>query len=402
MAASFNIFSSPPQPLSSKTYFKPQIPKLPTPPPLHLCKKKNHQKNDIKRPQEEAEKSNANGKPKGKLVYRHKGHRTGKLGEEQGVILSEDGISYTVKGAPFEFRFSYSEKPQERPSAVRDPPLVPFAPPPIPRPWCGRGSLKKLDAILPLLDSKKESRLPYSAGPFLRTNDAEQVDWNPEEMLGEPLSEEEIQVMLERYGQGNSQVNLGRDGLTHNMLELIHSHWRRRPLCKIRCKGVPTVDMENLCHCLEEKTGGKIIRCRGGVVYMFRGRNYNPKTRPKFPVMLWKPVVPIYPTLIERAPAGLTVEEADSLRKQGRRLPELCKLAKNGVYLNLVEDVREAFRKSELVKVNCKGMKPSDYKRIGVKMQEKVPCILLSFDKGRILMWRGKDFTSQVSDEHNV
>ena len=43
----------------------------------------------------------------------------------------------------------------------------------------------------------------------------------------------------------------GRDGLTHNMLELIHSHWRRQPVCKVRCRGVPTVDMDNICHHLE-------------------------------------------------------------------------------------------------------------------------------------------------------
>ncbi|MFS7986132.1 putative RNA-binding, CRM domain, YhbY-like superfamily [Helianthus anomalus] len=39
--------------------------------------------------------------------------------------------------------------------------------------------------------------------------------------------------------------------LTHNMLELIHSHWRRDPVCKVRCLGVPTVDMRNLCRALQ-------------------------------------------------------------------------------------------------------------------------------------------------------
>lgn len=43
----------------------------------------------------------------------------------------------------------------------------------------------------------------------------------------------------------------GRDGFTHNMLELIHSHWKRRRVCKVRCKGVPTVDMDNVCRVLE-------------------------------------------------------------------------------------------------------------------------------------------------------
>lgn len=44
---------------------------------------------------------------------------------------------------------------------------------------------------------------------------------------------------------------LGRDGLTHNMLDLVHQHWRRRRVCKVTCKGVPTVDMDNVCNKLE-------------------------------------------------------------------------------------------------------------------------------------------------------
>lgn len=46
-------------------------------------------------------------------------------------------------------------------------------------------------------------------------------------------------------------MDLGRDGLTHNMLELIHSHWKGQRVCKVRCKGVPTVDMNNVCRHLE-------------------------------------------------------------------------------------------------------------------------------------------------------
>lgn len=48
-----------------------------------------------------------------------------------------------------------------------------------------------------------------------------------------------------------SSDGLGRDGLTHNMLELIHSHWKRRRVCKIRCLGIPTVDTDNVCHHIE-------------------------------------------------------------------------------------------------------------------------------------------------------
>ena len=44
---------------------------------------------------------------------------------------------------------------------------------------------------------------------------------------------------------------LGRDGFTHNMLDNIHAHWKRRRVCKIKCKGVCTVDMENVRQQLE-------------------------------------------------------------------------------------------------------------------------------------------------------
>jgi RNA-binding protein YhbY len=118
-----------------------------------------------------------------------------------------------------------------------------------------------------------------------------------------------------------------------------------------------------------------------------------------FPLMLWKPVTPLYPKLIERAPAGLTIEEADALRRKGRRVPPICKLGKNGVYFNLVKEVREAFEECELVRINCRGMKPSDYKRIGAKLKELVPCVLLSFDKEHILMWRGREYTPKKSEE---
>ena len=42
---------------------------------------------------------------------------------------------------------------------------------------------------------------------------------------------------------------------------------------------------------------------------------------------------------------------------------------KNGVYISLVKDVRDAFEGSPLVKIDCKGMHASDYKKIGAKLK---------------------------------
>lgn len=44
-------------------------------------------------------------------------------------------------------------------------------------------------------------------------------------------------------------------------------------------------------------------------------------------------------------------------------------VGKNGVYVNLVRDVRNAFKVDDLVKVDCKNMNPSDYKKIGAKLK---------------------------------
>jgi len=43
--------------------------------------------------------------------------------------------------------------------------------------------------------------------------------------------------------------------------------------------------------------------------------------------------------------------------------------AKNGIYLYLVKDVRDAFEGSPLVKINCQGLHASDYKKIGAKLK---------------------------------
>lgn len=328
---------------------------------------------------------------------------------DRAVVVGESGVSYFLPGAPFEFQYSYSETPKAKPLAIREPAFLPFAPPTMPRPWTGKAPLKsakekKRNRKIPLLDSflpppagaegVKQVEMP---GPF-PFGKYPKVRKTREEILGEPLKKLEIKMLIRPHLSSNRQVNLGRDGLTHNMLELIHSHWRRTPVCKIRCKGVPTVDMDNVCHHIEEKTGGKIIHRAGGAVYLFRGRNYNYATRPQYPLMLWKPAAPVYPKLIQEAPGGLTKEEADDLRMKGKKLLPICKLAKNGVYITLVRDVRHAFEGSPLVKIDCKGMHASDYKKLGAKLKELVPCVLLSFDDEQILMWRGSDWKSMYRD----
>ncbi|KAF2303971.1 hypothetical protein GH714_025746 [Hevea brasiliensis] len=315
------------------------------------------------------------------------------------IKISEDGLSYVINGAPFEFKYSYTETPRVKPVKLREQPFSPFGPTTTARPWTGRAPLPPSKKKLREFDSfklpppdKKGVKPVQSPGPFLPGSGPRYV-YTREEILGEPLTREEVKALIDGCLKSKRQLNMGRDGLTHNMLDNIHAHWKRRRVCKIKCKGVCTVDMDNVCQQLEERTGGKIIYRKAGVVYLFRGRNYNHKTRPRFPLMLWKPITPVYPRLIQRVPKGLTLEEASEMRKKGRKLIPICKL---------VKDVQEAFEECELVRINCQGINGSDYRKVGAKLKELVPCVLISFEHEHILMWRGRDwkssFTKPVND----
>ncbi|KAL6494053.1 hypothetical protein OROGR_031962 [Orobanche gracilis] len=187
--------------------------------------------------------------------------------------------------------------------------------------------------------------------------------------------------------------SIGRDGLTHNMLNDIHNNWKHAEAVRIKCMGVPTVDMKNICSQLEDdKTFGRIIHRHGGLLVLYRGRYYKIKERPVVPLMLWKPQEPVYPRLIKTTIDGLSIEETKEMRKRGLSIPALTKLAKNGYYGNLVPMVRDAFLCDELVRIDCKGLPKSDYKKIGLKLRDLVPCTLVTFEKEQIVIWRGENY----------
>ncbi|CAL4963858.1 unnamed protein product [Urochloa decumbens] len=429
-----NLFSAPPPPLSNRRY--PQHRSLPLPP---LPPRRRHPKNHADQNSEEHEPTD--GGPRAttatnspafraahlRTAYRKPVPRVAAAGEGEAllaadpadaasgraVVVGPSGLSFRLPGAPFDFQFSYSEAPRAPPLAIREPAFLPFAPPTMPRPWTGKAPLltkeekarrRGVRLHTPLGQEPPQTVSPH--GIMMEVRDRRQRDLakvspgdgrTREEVLGEPLTPAEVRALVKPHISHNRQLNIGRDGLTHNMLEMVHCHWRRQEICKVRCRGVPTVDMNNLCYHLEEKSGGKVIHRVGGVVFLYRGRHYDPRTRPRYPLMLWKPASPVYPKLIKEAPEGLTKEEADEMRRKGRDLPPICKLAKNGIYITLVKDVRDAFEGNDLAKIDCEGLNPSDYKKIGAKLRDLVPCVLLSFDNEQILMYRGKEWKSRYS-----
>ncbi|CAI9785987.1 unnamed protein product [Fraxinus pennsylvanica] len=294
--------------------------------------------------------------------------------------LDRSGQEPVRSNLPFDFRFSYTESsPNVRPIGLREPKYSPFGPGRLDRAWTG--------VCAPVTDlkewsSEKEEDLEEKR-KILR-----------ERVQGEPLTNAERKALVERYQRHRTkkQVNLGRDGLTHNMLNDIHNHWKHDEAVRIKCMGVPTLDMKNVCTQLEDKTFGKIIHRHGGQLVLYRGRNYRSKKRPVIPLMLWKPQEPVYPRLIKTTIDGLNIEETKKMRKGGLSVPALTKLAKNGYYGSLVPMVRDAFLTDELVRIDCKGLQKSDYKKIGCKLRDLVPCILVTFEKEQIVIWRGKDY----------
>ncbi|EOX96131.1 hypothetical protein QUC31_005405 [Theobroma cacao] len=295
---------------------------------------------------------------------------------------SLDRIKPTHSDLAFDFRFSYTESsPTVRPIGLREPKYSPFGPGRLDREWTG--------VCAPAVDPKVKS-VDGSEDPKLE----EKRRLLRERIQGTPLIEAERKILVGKCQRNKTkrQINLGRDGLTHNMLNDIHNHWTYAEAVRIKCLGVPTVDMKNVCTQLEDKTFGKIIQRHGGTLILYRGRNYNRKKRPVIPLMLWKPHEPVYPRLIKTTIDGLSIEETKEMRKRGLAVPVLTKLAKNGYYGSLVPMVRDAFLVSELVRIDCTGLERSDYKKIGCKLRDLVPCILVTFDKEQVVVWRGRDY----------
>lgn len=311
---------------------------------------------------------------------------------------------------PFAFRYSYTEIPKVQPVGFQEK-FSPFGPGRLDRDWDGQEAppvpslprRKKSERKRHVIDSfnppssKKGIKPVVAPGPFLPGTGPRKAKTR-EEILGEPLTKEEIELLLQNSYKTKKQINLGRDGLTHNMLIDFYNYWTRERVVRVKCKGVATVDMENVITQIEDKTGGKVIHRAGGTLHVFRGRNYNNRERPDIPRMLWRPHSPLYPKLITQKPGGLKLQEANALRKRGRQIMPLCKLAKNGYYAELVQNVREAFEDDDLVRIDCKGLNRSDYKKVGAKLRDMVPCILLSFQGEQILVWKGKDLGKAKED----
>ncbi|CAK8573129.1 unnamed protein product [Lathyrus sativus] len=279
---------------------------------------------------------------------------------------------------PFHFRYSYSETdPSIKPISFRESPkFSPFGPSRLDRKWTG------------------------TSAPVNHPVDLDRIQEERNRILGAPLEDHEVSQLVERYRHSDCsrQINLGKSGVTHNTLDDIHNHWKKAEAVRIKCLGVPTLDMDNICFHLEDKSGGKIIYRNINILLLYRGRHYDPAKRPLIPLMLWKPYAPIYPKLVNNVIQTLTHHQTKQLRNKGFNSHPLMKLTRNGVYVNVVERVREAFKTEEVVRLDCTHVGTSDCKKIGVKLRDLVPCVPILFKDEQIIIWRGNLDQEQCSD----
>lgn len=131
------------------------------------------------------------------------------------VVLSEDGLSYVIDGAPFEFKYSYTETPKVKPLKLREAPYAPFGPTTMSRPWTGRAplppskkKLKEFDSFRLPPPGKKGVKPVQSPGPFLPGTGPRYVKTR-EEILGEPLTEEEVRDLVNGCIKSQRQLNIG-------------------------------------------------------------------------------------------------------------------------------------------------------------------------------------------------
>lgn len=102
-----------------------------------------------------------------------------------------------------------------KPIKLREPLVSPFGPQTMPKPWLGRRPLPPSKKKLPEFDSfrlppphKKGVKPVQAPGPYLPGSGPKYVR-SREEILGEPLTKEEIEVLIDGCRKSTRQLNMG-------------------------------------------------------------------------------------------------------------------------------------------------------------------------------------------------
>ncbi|KAK6946886.1 hypothetical protein RJ641_000359, partial [Dillenia turbinata] len=119
---------------------------------------------------------------------------------------------------PFDFRYSYSEtNPEIKPIGFPERPrFSPFGPGRLDRKWTGTSA--PLEEVVDLVTVKEEREI----------------------VLGEPLSEDEVAELVERYRHSDCslQINLARNGVYVNVVERVREDFKTEEVARLDCVGL--------------------------------------------------------------------------------------------------------------------------------------------------------------------
>jgi hypothetical protein len=149
----------------------------------------------------------------------------------RSVVVGPSGVTFRLPGAPFDFQFSYSETPRAAPLAIREPPFLPFAPPTMPRPWTGKAPLltkeekaRRRGVRLHTPLGQEPPRTVSAHGIMMEVRGRRQRDFarvspgdgrSREEVLGEPLTSDEVRDLIKPHMSHNRQLNIGNLRVLH-------------------------------------------------------------------------------------------------------------------------------------------------------------------------------------------
>jgi len=116
--------------------------------------------------------------------------------------LDRSGKTVLHSELPFDFQFSYTEVPKSNPLGFQEPKFSPFGPGRMDREWISASALMKSNVITSIDDNEEASQYPKG---YIHNN-------SRHEILGEPLTQEEIQVLVDKNRRQSTQrqVNLGK------------------------------------------------------------------------------------------------------------------------------------------------------------------------------------------------
>ncbi|KAJ7543223.1 hypothetical protein O6H91_09G030000 [Diphasiastrum complanatum] len=88
------------------------------------------------------------------------------------------------------------------------------------------------------------------------------------------LSDSELKRLRNLSLRATFRLKIGKEGVTHSVVESIHQQWRQAEIVRVKCEGPPAVNMKKTHEELEEKTGGLVIWRSGSALTIYRGQDY--------------------------------------------------------------------------------------------------------------------------------